>query len=382
MKKLKINIKKGSLALIFLILMLAIMQQTHIVSANTTTITCGPPYYKFFYQAQNPICVPGVPCVLINYAECWNTDDEYDYDVYGARVHIGQNICYRRFVHLGVGINIYVPATRTVNVVADFRILGYLYAEEVGDVTLKININLQRWNGYSFVHVKSWTAIEYFLRWGERMILWSSNNIHFKGPDITLTKGTYRFFFNVYGESMFGWFSQHSRDLYDPGKIYFDSIGYQYEDGGGGGGGGGCPILSIFNGEEYIEEGLLDIHNPDGIDMIHHHTLLTNPVPINNRYYLRLTEHHITISHIDKVELWGELPNGEMKRLYLISAIHSELDQVRTELWFSDDKRVDLLGGDHTNGVSENIDLVFYMPKHANFDKFIFIIEGNNMIIK
>lgn len=149
-----------------------------------------------------------------------------------------------------------------------------------------------------------------------------------------------------------------------------------------GGGGGGCPILSVFDGEEYVEEGLMDIHNPDGIDVIYEHNLFTDPAPITNRYHLRLIEHHKTISHIDKVELWGELPNGVRVRLYLLSAIHSELVQVRRELWISDDRRVQMLGADHNDGISEVIDLEFYALRHVEFSKFIFVIEGNNAIVK
>ncbi|MFX1344642.1 MAG: S8 family serine peptidase [Promethearchaeota archaeon] len=169
---------------------------------------------------------------------------------------------------------------------------------------------------------------------------------------------------------------------YDARGNYKQTTRSVYVNNGGGGGGGGCPILSVFNGETYIDEGLLDIHNPEGIDVVYAHTLLSDPFPIDNRYHLRLTEHHYTISHIDKVELWGELPNGEMKKLYLISAIHSELGQVWSKLWLSDDKRIDLYGADHNDGISEFIDLEFYVSSSMQFNKIVFVIEGNNVIIK
>lgn len=146
--------------------------------------------------------------------------------------------------------------------------------------------------------------------------------------------------------------------------------------------GAGCPILSVFDGESYIEEGLLDIHNPDGIDIIYEHTLITQPALTDNRYLLRLTEHPKTISHIDRVELWGELSNGKMVKLQLISAIHDELGQVRHLLWFSDDRKVDELGADYNNGISQSIDLMFVVPRSVTFISFRFIIEGNNPIIK
>lgn len=361
------NLKSKEILLSFCLVIIITVIPIYTVSGITKTY--GPPYYKFYYAASNL----GLPWVM-NWAECWTSDT----NVYGANVHVGHNFATRRFVQLGVGKDITVSVSKTSNLVADFRISGYLYAWAAGDARLQICIGLDRWvstwwGGYWSL-VGSWVAVNYYVEYGGRMSF-SGSNIHFTGPDFSLTPGTYRLFFNVYVESSSGYFCRNSREKDEPGKIYFDSIGYEYESSG-------CPILSVFNGEEYIEEGLLDIHNPDGIDVIYEHTLLTNPVPINNRYHLRLTEHNKTISHIDKVELWGELTNGEMKKLYLVSAMHSKLDQVRRELWFSDDKRVDQFGADHNGGISEFIDLEFYVPRQANFDKFIFTIEGNNIILK
>ena len=150
----------------------------------------------------------------------------------------------------------------------------------------------------------------------------------------------------------------------------------------GGGGGGGCPILFVYDGEEYIEEDLLNIHNPDGIDVVANHTLITTPGVVNHRYLLRLTEHYKTISHIDKVQLYGILPNGTLIPLPLISAVHSALDQVKWTLWFNDDNRVKVLGADHNKGNSEFIDLEFVSSENLNFIELIFIIEGHNLIAK
>ena len=146
--------------------------------------------------------------------------------------------------------------------------------------------------------------------------------------------------------------------------------------------GRGCPILSVYDGIEYIEEGLLDIHNPEGIDVVTNHTLVTILGEVNHRYLLRLTEHNKTISHIDNVRLYGRLPNGILISLPLISAIHSALGQVRGTLRLSDDNRVDVLGGDHNEGNSEFIDLEFSALTNLNLIEFIFVIEGNNILIK
>jgi hypothetical protein len=151
---------------------------------------------------------------------------------------------------------------------------------------------------------------------------------------------------------------------------------------GGGGGGGGCPRLFIFNGKEFIEEGLLDIHNLEGNDMITIRDVINEPARIFSSYIIKLTEHHKTISHIDQTKFYGEDENGEWMKLDLINAIHSELGNVRRALLFSDDQKVDLVGGDHNNGLSETIYLRFKVPERIDFKNFEFYIEGNNMIVK
>lgn len=155
-----------------------------------------------------------------------------------------------------------------------------------------------------------------------------------------------------------------------------------YVSNHGGGGGGGCPILSVYNGSEFIEEGLLDIHNPDGIDVVTTHELVTEPKFVKKRCFLRLTEHPITFSHIDKVELYGRLSNGLLVPLSLKSAFHSSLGNVLPELKFSDDNRVDVLGAIHNNGTSEFIDIEFKSIYNDIFSGFMFIIEGHNPIVK
>ena len=58
------------------------------------------------------------------------------------------------------------------------------------------------------------------------------------------------------------------------------------------------------------------------------------------------------------------------------------MGEVRKLLWFSDDLRVETLGEEHNNGISETINLEFTMESETNFLEFRFIIEGNNVIIK
>ncbi len=164
--------------------------------------------------------------------------------------------------------------------------------------------------------------------------------------------------------------------------LWFDFIRVRYTYVSGGGGGGGCPILSVFDGEVYQEEGLLDIHDSDGNDVTYQHTLINSPKAVDNRYHLKLTEHPKTISDIDQVELYGILPSNQRIRLPLISAIHCEDGQVSSLLRKSDDKKAEVLGADYNNGVSQYIDLEFVAPKGLHFTDFVFVIEGNNAFEK
>ncbi|MEM3874873.1 MAG: hypothetical protein QXU45_07065 [Candidatus Bathyarchaeia archaeon] len=176
---------------------------------------------------------------------------------------------------------------------------------------------------------------------------------------------------------------KHYFKIYHEGNVipHIWDIGREYVDGGGGG--GGCPILSVFDGDDYVTEGLLDIHNPNGTDMIAFHTLHTKPKPVHRALLLRLTEHPQTHSYIDQVKLYAELEDGRLIELKLLSATHSEYGNVLPQLLFSDDWKTDTLGADLNNGVSQSIDLRFAMPTpNIKITGFVFQIEGNNMIAK
>jgi len=150
----------------------------------------------------------------------------------------------------------------------------------------------------------------------------------------------------------------------------------------GDGGGGGCPILSVYDETEYALEGLLDIHNPDGIDVIASHVLIHTPEPVEHRYLLRLTEHPQTYSHIDQVRLFAMLTNGTIVKLPLVSAVHSEDGNVKQKLLVSDDVRTVMLGENWNNGTSQYIDLKFVAPGEFEIETFTFIIEGHNAPLK
>jgi len=148
-------------------------------------------------------------------------------------------------------------------------------------------------------------------------------------------------------------------------------------------GGGGCPFLYVWDGSDYVDEGLLNIHNAEGVDVTYEHALITLPEAVNGAYEFRLIEHPKTISHIDQVQLRAILEDGTVKELPLRQAWHSEDENVLNLLLKSDDRRVDEKGADHNGGTSQSIDLEFAaLGPNAKAVAFVFTIEGYNMIIK
>lgn len=148
-------------------------------------------------------------------------------------------------------------------------------------------------------------------------------------------------------------------------------------------GGGGCPFLQVWDGSDYVDEGLLDIHNAEGVDVTYEHTLTAMPERVEGAYRFRLTEHPQTISHIDQVQLYAILENGRVQKLPLIQAQHSEDGNVLNLLLNSDDRRVEEKGADHNGGTSQSIDLKFAAPgPHTEPVAFIFTIEGHNSLVK
>ena len=145
-----------------------------------------------------------------------------------------------------------------------------------------------------------------------------------------------------------------------------------------GGGSGACPILSVFDGSEYVEEGLLPIHAAE--DVVTGHTLTVTPQRVGNAYLMRLTEHPLTNSNIDQVKLFATLEDGRTVQLPLLSATHSEDGNVLPELLYSDDVRTDTLGAELNNGESESIDLGFAaLPPPVEVESFMFVVEGYNL---
>jgi hypothetical protein len=169
-------------------------------------------------------------------------------------------------------------------------------------------------------------------------------------------------------------------------QIYSSTINLyvEYTKSSGGGGGGGCPYFQVYNGSEYIDEGLLDIHTGyNGTDLVRSHTLLTTPAIVDGTYVFRLTENWETISNINQVKLYATLSNGMTMELPLLSAVETQIGNVWRQLAFDDNLRAVELGAKWNNGTSQSIDLRFLaLPPWIHVVSFTFVIIGYNKIVK
>jgi hypothetical protein len=138
-----------------------------------------------------------------------------------------------------------------------------------------------------------------------------------------------------------------------------------------GGGGGGCPTLFVWNGVNYVEEGVLNIHAESDITVQHQ---IQNTLALENGVYkLQLRELDEFTSHIDQVKLYAVDYQGRWHLCPLTYTYHSELGNVKYTLLFDDDTRVNL-------EPMETIVLKFAQSTpHSQTASFIFEINGYNM---
>ncbi len=152
---------------------------------------------------------------------------------------------------------------------------------------------------------------------------------------------------------------------------------YAYFLPNGGGGGEPCPTLFVWNGNDYVDYGVIDIHNPSGEDVVREVAVQMEDVGLNNhKATFRLREGweglNFSESVIDHVKLYAINEDGKLKLCPLTRANHSSLGNVLPQLLKSDDIRVQTL-------LLETIDLTFKVP-HKNVQNFTFVIEGCNML--
>ena len=142
------------------------------------------------------------------------------------------------------------------------------------------------------------------------------------------------------------------------------------------GGYGGCPTLFVWNGSQFIDEGVLNIHSELNTDIILSQTLQTTPSTQNLVYTLKLAEiaqgYNFSHSYIDQVKLYVIDDKNVIHTSFLVYANHSTYGNVWWQLLFSDDTRIETYKGDE-------VTLKFLSPIWIKHPKsFIFQIEGHN----
>jgi len=147
---------------------------------------------------------------------------------------------------------------------------------------------------------------------------------------------------------------------------------------GGGGGDIPCPTLFAWNGSAWVDYGVIDIHNPDGEDVIREVPIIKGDVGINGyKAKFRLREGweglNFSESVIDQVKLYAIGNDGKRYLCPLITATHSTLGKVLPQLLASDDIKAQML-------LLETIDLTFTVPyPTSQIQGYVFVIEGCNM---
>jgi hypothetical protein len=128
---------------------------------------------------------------------------------------------------------------------------------------------------------------------------------------------------------------------------------------------GGCPVLKVWDGNEYKDIVKLDIHSERGKDTTT--SIGFTMKPKDGKYNVKLSEIWYALlegSHIDSVKLTDDAGN-ECK---LVSAIHDKKGDVLSAIVNSDDIRIETKPG-------EEIALTFDGCKGEDF---VFSIEGYN----
>ena len=195
------------------------------------------------------------------------------------------------------------------------------------------------------------------------------------GESVTATAHAYAY------HKFDGWILDGSIIVYDNSitvTMYSDhTLDAYFSVSGGGDGGGGepCPTLFVWDGNDYVDYGVIDIHNPTGEDVIREVPIRTEDVGISNykaRFRLREGWEGLNYSEsvIDQVKLYATGNDGKRYLCPLTSATHSTLGKVLPQLLLSDDYRAQML-------LLETVDLTFVVP-WQNIQGFTFAIEGCN----
>lgn len=278
-------------------------------------------------------------------------------------------------------LELYNPNQDIVN--ASYRD-GFGLTEEVtylADLSGNWSIRISRWKGegqyvftLSITHhtltVKTCTTTGSGIT---NVKVWIDGAQYYSPITVELSLGTH----TVEVQSHFwrGWFEftfvyWEDNSVNNPRSIYFDGIAdititayYMVEYYGT------CPTLFVWNGTDYAEEGLLNIHAESDITV--QHKIEQTLAPKNHLYNLELRELDDFTSHIDQVKLFAVDSEGRWHLCPLIYAKHGN-SYVTLKLLFDDNKRIDL-------APSETVSLKF-LPSipYKNTMYFIFEINGYN----
>jgi len=137
-----------------------------------------------------------------------------------------------------------------------------------------------------------------------------------------------------------------------------------------------CPTLYVWNGTQYLEDGVLDVRSPEGIDTVVNHALINAPMLTQNqKYRLKLIEstYNLSESFIDQVRFYVIDEDGVWHESNLASATHSTNGDVIATLLYSDDIRVYVLP-------QQEIVLEFTKTSVSEDEiaGYVFMIEGYN----
>jgi len=178
--------------------------------------------------------------------------------------------------------------------------------------------------------------------------------------------------FHTWGSAGTYYVKVKAKDVYDAWSGYSSSLTVTISNRSGG---PGCPTLFVWNGNGYVDYGVINIHNPTGEDVIREVPIQSEDVRINShKAKFRLREGWLGLnfseSVIDQVKLYAIGNDGNRYLCPLISAKHSSLGNVLPQLLLSDDYRAQML-------LLETVDLTFAV-QWQNIQGFTFAIEGCN----
>jgi len=140
--------------------------------------------------------------------------------------------------------------------------------------------------------------------------------------------------------------------------------------------GTGCPALLAWNGTDYVNYGVINIHDIEN-DAIREVSVSTEDVSLAGykaKFKLREGWEGLNYSHslIDQVKLYAVDSNGNLYLCPLIQAQHNEQGNVLLQLLLSDNYRTDTY-------LMQTIDLTFIVPyPQQMIVNFVFVIEGHN----